>query len=101
MSLVRYSGIADNGGKNVRTTAITTYELMETYPGCTVTVYLAGTTTLATLYSDALNTPKANPFTSNVDASFFFFVAGGTYDIKFSGVGLSTPITTYGIVMAL
>ena len=54
-----------------------------TYPGATVSVYLASTSTLATLYADSALTAKANPFTaaSNGDASFY--AADGDYDITF------------------
>src|SRR5208283_3196178 len=38
-------------------------------PGCTVSVYLHGTLTLATIYADSSNTPLGNPFTANVSAS--------------------------------
>jgi hypothetical protein len=46
-------------------------------------VFLAGTSTLATLYADAAGvTPKGNPFVSNADGLAYFFVsAPGTYDL--------------------
>lgn len=55
--------------------------------GCTVTVYLTGTTTLANpIYSDNLNTPKANPFVADASSGFWFFYAdNGRYDVVFSG----------------
>jgi len=98
--LAKYNGIADKGGKNVRTTATALYELMETYPGCTITVYNAGTTTPASIFVDAAGNPKANPFTADaVDASFFFYAAGGVYDIKLSGTGIVTPFTISNVVI--
>ena len=39
-------------------------------PYCTVTVYLTGTTTLATIYSDSSSTPLTNPFTANAAAAW-------------------------------
>jgi hypothetical protein len=93
----RVNGIAQKGGKSVQTSSLNTYKLMETYPNCTVTVYLTGTTTLATIYSDASGTLKANPFTANSDASYNFYVDIGIYDTKFSGSGISSPFTISGL----
>lgn len=56
----------------------------------TVHVYLAGTTTHATLYSDNGVTPKANPFSSNTfDGSYDFYAANGVYDLVFSKPGVT------------
>jgi len=38
-------------------------------PNATITVYLTGTTTLATIYANGSGTPLANPFTSNASSS--------------------------------
>ena len=38
-------------------------------PSCTVTVYLTGTSTLATIYSNVSSTPLSNPFTANTVSS--------------------------------
>lgn len=55
-------------------------------PQCTVTVYLTGTLTKATLYQDASDTPLTNPFTADTKAKWLFFVATGQgYDIVMSG----------------
>lgn len=82
------------GGKVVKTSTTTSYKLMETYPGATVTVYKRGTTTLAAIYSDSAGTIKANPFTANsIDASYSFYIDLKRYDIKFSGLGIVTPYT--------
>lgn len=61
-------------------------------PKCTVTVYLTGTTTPATLYSNQFNAPLANPFTANADGSWLFFMAMGQgVDVQMSGgVGPNT-----------
>jgi hypothetical protein len=93
----KVNGIAQKGGKAVKTSSTTTYKLMETYPSCTVTVYLANTITLATIYSDTSGTLKSNPFTANSDASYNFYVNAGIYDIKFSGTGITSPFTISGI----
>jgi hypothetical protein len=52
-----------------------------------VDVYLTGTLTHATIYGDDLSTPtpKANPFTSDTYGYWFFYAAGGVYDVRISG----------------
>lgn len=55
----------------------------------TVTVYLAGTTTPATIYSDRAGSPLANPFTGDADGEWEFY----------SAVGIPLKITvTYGTI---
>lgn len=52
--------------------------------GASVAVYLSGTSTLATIYSDNGVTAKTNPFTTNViDGTFDFYAANGVYDLVF------------------
>lgn len=54
------------GGKQAVTQgASSTNYLDGIIPRATITVYLTGTTNLATIYADASGTPLANPFTSN------------------------------------
>lgn len=90
----KFSGTASKGGRIVRTSPTVQYKLMETYPACTITVKLAGSSTLASLFLDETGTPKSNPFTSNsVDARFEFYVDAGRYDITFSGTGIISPFT--------
>lgn len=97
----KYQGIAGKGGKAVKTSSVITYKLLETYPSCTVTIYLAGTLTIAIIYSDNSGTVKANPFTSSsIDASYAFYADNGKYDIKFSGSGISTPFTIGDIALS-
>jgi len=57
--------------------------------GVNVTVYLTGTTNLATLYSDNGVTPTTNPVNSDADGFYYFYVADGVYDLAFSGPGLA------------
>lgn len=53
--------------------------------GATITVYVAGTTDLADIYSDNGVTAKGNPLTSDtLDGRFNFYAANGVYDIVFS-----------------
>jgi hypothetical protein len=56
----------------------------------TVTVYLAGTATKATIYSTPSGTLKDNPFQTDVLGRFQFFAAAGQYDIEISGAGITT-----------
>lgn len=95
----KYSDYVKKGGKLVKTSSTTTYKLMETYPGSTVGVYLVGTNTLATIYSDSSGTLKTNPFTSDSNAYYEFYANNGRYDIKFSGIGISIPFTKADVVI--
>lgn len=62
--------------------------------GATVTVYLAGTLTVATIYSDDGVTTKANPFTANSDGTFVFYAPSRKYDVKSSFPGYSDKTIT-------
>jgi hypothetical protein len=55
--------------------------------GATVTVYQAGTTTLAALYADNGVTLKANPFTTAIDGVYDFYAASARYDITIRKTG--------------
>jgi hypothetical protein len=51
-------------------------------PGTTITVYRAGTTSLATLYTDnTCTTTAANPFTNDLTGVYQFYAKPGRYDI--------------------
>jgi hypothetical protein len=55
-------------------------------PNATVTVYLTGTTTLATIYADSSSTPLSNPFTSGTEGQWLFYaLTGAAYDVVLSG----------------
>lgn len=90
------------GGKAVVTTGISsTTKVMASYPLATITVYLTGTSTLATIYSDNISTPQANPFTANLAGYGYFYAANGRYDVQVSGgssPSLPSPIT-YGDIL--
>jgi hypothetical protein len=89
------------GGKNVVTSGVSgTPKVMGSYPQCRVTVYLAGTLTVATIYSDNSNTPLANPFTSSTTGSFYFYAANGRYDVTMSSGGLPAPVTLGDVLLA-
>jgi hypothetical protein len=83
----KIQGIASLGGQVVITSGIaSTTKVVKSFPSCTVTVFLTGTSTLATIYSDDAGTPKANPFTAGADASFAFYVDSGRFDVRFSNI---------------
>lgn len=67
--------------------------VMRSYTTCTVAVYLSGTNTLASIYSNNTGTAQANPFTSSATGLYFFYVNDGTYDLTFSGSNIGTPFT--------
>lgn len=66
---------------------------IKTFPGSTVTVFIAGTDTLATIYTDESGIPKANPFSADhATAAWSFYADNGSYDIHFSGAGITAPL---------
>jgi len=56
----------------------------------TCTVYVSGTATLATLYSDNGVTPLANPFLSTSTGQVSFYAANGLYDLVVAKTGFET-----------
>ena len=64
------------------------------FPSCSVTVFITGSTTPATLVGNKSgSSPLTNPFTANIDGSFLFFSVAGEYDVVMSGGGLPSPVT--------
>ena len=67
-------------------------------PSCTVTIYLTGTTTLATYYLSPNGTPQTGPFTASASGQFLAYASPNQgYDVVLSG-GVppntySTPVT--------
>ncbi len=57
--------------------------------GVSVLVNDAGTANASSIFSDDGTTALANPFTSEGDGSFFFFVANGLYDLEFTLAGFT------------
>lgn len=95
----RIFGYAQQGGNTVNTQGlVSTTDVQESFPGCTVTVYANGTTNLSTIYSDNLSTPLSNPFTAGADGYWEFYAVNGRYDIKFSGLGIATSFTWADII---
>lgn len=65
----------------------------------TVTVRLAGTGTLATLYSaNNTSSPQANPLTSSATGLVAFYAADGRYDITASKTGFA-PVTISDVLL--
>lgn len=72
-------------------------------PTCTVTVYLTGTVTKATIYKDSSNTPQTNPFTANTNGSIppIYAATSAAYDVQLTG-GIppntyASPVTLTGV----
>ena len=62
-----YSGHTFVGGVPATTSGMNSSNYMDgIIPGASITVYLTGTTTKATIYADGSNTPLSNPFFSNL-----------------------------------
>ena len=97
------TGFCEKGGQAVVTNGVSsTTKVQRTYTGCTVSVFDAGSTNLSTIFSDALGTPKANPFTADATTGYWnFFCNNGSYDVSITASGLSaTTIRTVKIADA-
>lgn len=72
--------------------------LVGSYPLATATLYITGSSpyTLATLYAPG---PVGNPFSCDSNGLAQFYVVAGTYDMTFSGTGITTPFTIGGITI--
>lgn len=70
-----------------------TQKFQQSYPQCTVDVYLPGTTTHVSIYSNTTGTTLANPFTATTSGLATFYVTPGVYDIRLSSAGISAPFT--------
>lgn len=75
-----------------------TTTVQASYPSCTVTVSVHGGG-LATIYSDASNTPLANPFTAQTNGQWTFYAADGRYDVTMTGGGLPSTVTYSDILL--
>ena len=95
----RLEGIAGINEQSIATTEIKAAALsIRTFPGCSVSVFIAGTDTLASIYANESGAPKDNPFTaSQTTAGWSFYADNGRYDIRFSGAGISAPFALEGV----
>lgn len=77
----------DQGARNALTSGLSSSNyLQDLVPRCTVTVFLTGTTNLATIYKDANNTPLTNPFQADTNGHYLFFSAiNQGLDVNLSG----------------
>lgn len=67
--------------------------------GATITVYIAGTNTVATLYLDAAGTQSSpNPVTADSSGRFDFYVDSGLYDMYIVSTG-AAPYWLRNVVM--
>ena len=92
----RASGWCSQGGQTITVggqTSSASTTVMRSYPSCQVTVYLTGTANLATLYSDDIGTPRANPFTASATGYWFFYADNARFDVTLSAGGIPTPFT--------
>lgn len=96
-------GNCESGNQTINVmgyTSAASTPVQRTYPGCTVTVYVTGSSsTKASIFSDDNGTALANPFISSINGTWFFYVSDGRYDIQLSGAGITT--TTAGDQQAL
>lgn len=86
------TGWCQKGGEPVLTSGLTSStRVQRSFTSCTVTVLDAGTANLSTIFSDSGGTPLANPFTASSSGYYSFYTNNGTYDIRLSGSGITTP----------
>ena len=99
-----FNGVCVQGGVTANVSGLaSSNRLMGIIPSCTITVYQTGTTTKATIYSNSISTPLANPFTaaalgSTAPGQWLFYAATGVgYDVVMSGgiapLVYATPVT--------
>jgi hypothetical protein len=72
--------------------------VQRSFPACTVTVYVVGSGTPATIYSSSSGSPHLNPFTAGPDGSYLFYADDNNYEIHFSGANIITAFIRYGTV---
>ena len=95
-------GFVQQGNQLVVTAGVNSENVVQaSYPFAGVTVYLTGTTTLATIFADNQHpaTPLANPFTANSYGYWFFYAPNGRYDILFSYGGLPDAWTMGDVLL--
>lgn len=107
---VAFNGVAEYGGRQATVSglAASNYQL-GIIPHATITVYLTGTTTLASIYSNASGTVLSNPFTADTLSSaspgawLFYAATGQGYDVVMSGGDAPTvfpvPVTLTDLIV--
>jgi hypothetical protein len=87
-------GWAEQGGHPIVTSELSSVsKFRQTYQSALITIYDLGTTTISTIYSDSIGTPKANPFSPSATGFWEFFATAGTYTVQLSGGGLVSPVS--------
>jgi hypothetical protein len=97
----RAQGFCETGGQQVSvangaafsTSGGVATNWQRSFPSCLVTVYTAGTTTLASVFSDNSGTVLANPFSADTTGRWVWYADNGRYDVKLSGGGIVSPFT--------
>lgn len=95
------AGWCELGGQNVLTSGLPSSTLVQqSFAQPTVNVFIYGTVTPATLFSDNSGTPLSNPFTASTQGYWAFFAANNAYTVTCSGGGIPSPFTLgpYSIV---
>jgi len=89
----RYNGSCEQGGATVKTNGVvSSTKVQQSFPQCVVSVYLHGTTTLASIFGDSAGLiPLANPFTATSTGVAAWYAPDGRYDVQYSGGGIITP----------
>ena len=90
-----YTLITPGSGYTLAPTSATLSNGTATCSGTATVVTTVCSTILATLYSDNIGTPLANPFPSSATGYYQFYAADGRYDVTFSGGGIPAPFTIF------
>lgn len=94
---VKVLGVAFQSQPVVTSGLSSTTKAARTFPGCTIDIYLTGTTLHASIFSDANGTVKSNPFVTDQFANYDFYIDPNVvYDVRVSGTGVTTPFTRAG-----
>lgn len=101
----RIYGWSERGNSTVYTNGIPSTTLVNaSFPNATITVYVAGSNNLATIYSDNNSTPLANPFVATNTGYWDFYASSGRYDVQFSGNNFNSftlPDISCGAIQSL
>lgn len=97
-------GLGSTGTQQIGTTNVLAGAgVMASFPFCSVSVYVSGTITPATIFSNSSGTPLSSTFIANFDGSFQFWAAtGACYDIALNtgtGPALPYPVLLAGVCL--
>ena len=100
---IGYSNFCTTGATAAHVSGLNSTNLLQaSYPRCNVTVFLTGTTNIATIFSTPGGATLSNPFVASTSGQFTFYAAAGTYDITLSGGdagGFPAPITIPAVTL--